>query len=984
MKDGSLFLLYAIVLAVLAQPFGSKSCSSSISPHLRKDCHPEAGASEASCLAKKCCWAPSKTPGIPWCFEKTDGCSMVAASQRIDCHPEPGASEAKCRSRGCQWCQTDNSNVPFCFYYSKEEAACANSFPFQNRIDCHPQPGATQATCEAKGCVWCSSSLRNVPWCFYPADGPHGYAVDTKPQRTEKGWRVILTKRDTISLFGNDISPIAMDVEFHTKDRLRFKIYDPNNKRFEVPLNIESPPTAAADPNYDIEFLNGSFLQFRITRKSTGTVLWDTSLGGLTFSEQFMQMLVTLPSDSVYGFGEHEHPSFKHDMNFIRYGMFTRDHPPMAFSNLYGVHPFYMCVEKDFNTHGVLLLNSNAQDITLSPSPSITFRTIGGILDFYMFLGPTPENVVQQYTEAIGRPYFPPYWSLGFQLCRWGYDSLDVLKETVDRMRKYDIPFDVQYGDIDYMDRRLDFTYDKVNFAGLPEYIQELKKDGMHYVIILDPFLTKDEPQGTYRAYELGEEMGVWIKNSDGVTPAVGKAWPPGNSVFPDYTNPKTVEWWIQMCVEFKDVLDYDGIWIDMNEPANFGAGQNTGCTRNKLNNPPYVPDITDELLAEKTLCPDSKTYLGNHYDTHSLFGWSQTEPTFYASQNATGKRAFVLSRSTFVGSGKHTGHWLGDNFSRWRDMHMSIIGMLEFNLFGIPYIGADICGFNEETTYELCLRWMQLGAFYPFSRNHNAIGLKEQDPAVFGAEFAEISRSALMTRYTLLPYLYTLFYHSHVSGNTVVRGLMHEFISDPQTHAIDRAFLWGPAFMITPVLEEGARAVDVYFPEATWFNYYTGDQVPDSWLKKSVRVPAPLETIPLFIRGGYILPTQAPARTTVLSRLNPFGLIIALNKQGEASGSLFWDDGDSIGSIENGDYFFAQYKFSKGQLKTTLVRNGYRGVDTLTFDTVHILGVSSKPNVITVNGKMIQSKNFHYHPNGKLTLQISELLAQKLTITLQ
>uniref|UniRef100_K7E8Y7 Uncharacterized protein n=1 Tax=Ornithorhynchus anatinus TaxID=9258 RepID=K7E8Y7_ORNAN len=146
----------------------------------------------------------------------------------------------------------------------------------------------------------------------------------------------------------------------------------------------------------------------------------------------------------------------------------------------------------------------------------------------------------------------------------------------------------------------------------------------------------------------------------------------------------------------------------------------------------------------------------------------------------------------------------------------------MDFIVITSLQIGADICGFNEETTYELCLRWMQLGAFYPFSRNHNAIGLKEQDPAVFGAEFAEISRSALMTRYTLLPYLYTLFYHSHVSGNTVVRGLMHEFISDPQTHAIDRAFLWGPAFMITPVLEEGARAVDVYFPEATWFNYYT------------------------------------------------------------------------------------------------------------------------------------------------------------------
>ncbi|NXG31947.1 SUIS protein, partial [Dromaius novaehollandiae] len=549
-------------------------------------------------------------------------------------------------------------------------------------------------------------------------------------------------------------------------------------------------------------------------------------------------------------------------------------------------------------------------DVSLSPNPSLTFRTIGGILDFYVFLGPTPENVVQQYTEAIGRPHMPAYWSLGFQLSRWGYGSIDVLKETVDRMHYYDIPYDVQHSDIDYMERRLDFTYDKENYAGLPEYIQQLKEEGMHYVLILDPFISKDEEPGTYKPYDLGEEMGVWVNNSDGVTPAVGKAFPDGHSVFPDYTNPRTVEWWTQLCLELKDVLDYDGFWIDMNEPSNFERGQYPGCADNDINNPPYVPSISDHALAQKTLCPDSKTYLGEHYNTHSLFGWSQTAPTFHATQKATGKRAFVLSRSTFVGSGKHGGHWLGDNFSQWKDMHQSIIGILEFNLFGIPYIGADICGFNYNTTYELCLRWMQLGSFYPFSRNHNSEENSEQDPAVFGAEFAEISRETLQIRYSLLPYLYTLFFESHVHGNTVARSLMHEFTSDQQTHEIDTAFLWGPAFMIAPVLQEATRSVDVYFPEAPWFDYYT--VLPASWLKSYATVDAPLNKIPLFLRGGYILPKQAPATTTTKSRLNPFGLIIALDDEGEASGSLFWDDGDSIDTIEKEIYFLAKYTFSE------------------------------------------------------------------------
>uniref|UniRef100_A0A674G9G1 alpha-glucosidase n=1 Tax=Taeniopygia guttata TaxID=59729 RepID=A0A674G9G1_TAEGU len=694
---------------------------------------------------------------------------------------------------------------------SEQAAQCPGAVAVQKRIDCHPQPGASQEACEARGCVWCSAGASNAPWCFFPEDSPYGYARSGSAQQTDKGWRVTLNKRQALSLFGNDISPIVLEVEFQTKDRLRFRLYDPNKQRFEVPLKIDGPGVTAEEANYEVE--SQLILSPSVCHR------WDSPLVDLFFSNQFLEITTTVPSTSVYGFGEHEHPTFKHNMDFVTYGMYARDQAPTSFANLYGVHPFYMCVEPDSNAHGVLLLNSNAQDVTLSPNPSLTFRTIGGILDFYLFMGPTPENVVQQYTEAIGRPHMPAYWSLGFQLSRWGYNSLDVLKATVDRMKHYDIPYDVQHYDIDYMERRLDFTYDKVNFAGLPEFMKELKKNGKHNVVILDPFVTKDEEPGTYRPYELGQEMGVWVNNSDGVTPAVGQAWPPGYSVFPDFTNPRTVEWWTTLCLEFKDVLDYDGIWIDMNEPSNFMRGQIPGCADTEINNPPYTPTVFVTILVF-----DLVAFLCS------------------VVQQATGKRAFVLSRSTFVGSGKHGAHWLGDNFSLWKDLRRSIIGILEFNLFGIPYIGADICGFNYNTTYELCLRWMQLGSFYPFSRNHNSEGNIEQDPAVFGDTFAEISRDTLRIRYSLLPYLYTLFYESHVHGGTV------------------------------------------------------GLEVPSAWKKTYTTVSAPLNKIPLYIRGGYILPQQAPATTTTESRLNPFGLIIALDEEGQASGSLFWDDGDSIG----------------------------------------------------------------------------------------
>ncbi|XP_057226042.1 sucrase-isomaltase, intestinal-like, partial [Malurus melanocephalus] len=181
----------------------------------------------------------------------------------------------------------------------------------------------------------------------------------------------------------------------------------------------------------------------------------------------------------------------------------------------------------------------------------------------------------------------------------------------------------------------------------------------------------------------------------------------------------------------------------------------------------------------------------------------------------------------------------------------------------------------------------------------------------------------------------------------------------------------------------QGARSVTVYFPEAQWFDYYTGLKVPNAWKKNYATVSAPLTKIPLFIRGGYILPQQQPATTTTESRLNPFGLIIALDEQGQASGSLFWDDGDSIDTIENDNYFLAKYTFNKGSLKTEIVKNGYRGADTLKYNKITILGLKLRPQAVSVNGRSIRGEAFSFEMSGKLTLRISAPLTEELNIKL-
>ncbi|MBN3276903.1 MGAL glucoamylase, partial [Polyodon spathula] len=245
---------------------------------------------------------------------------------------------------------------------------------------------------------------------------------------------------------------------------------------------------------------------------------------------------------------------------------------------------------------------------------------------------------------------------------------------------------------------------------------------------------------------------------------------------------------------------------------------------------------------------------------------------------------------------------------------------MLEFSLFGISYTGADICGFFNEPTYEMCLRWMQLGAFYPYSRNHNGKGSRRQDPLAWDEKFQDASRDVLNIRYTLLPYLYTLMYEAHSQGSTVIRPVLHEFVNDRTTWDVHRQFLWGPALLISPALDMDSYVVHAYIPSARWYNYHTGEAigVRGQWLD----IPTPLEQINLHVRGGYIIPWQDPSNTTAYSRENFMGLTVAMDDNGFAQGSLFWDDGSSIDTYEKGNYYLATFTVNKNTLVTNVQHN--------------------------------------------------------------
>uniref|UniRef100_A0A8D0D4M4 Lysosomal alpha-glucosidase n=1 Tax=Sander lucioperca TaxID=283035 RepID=A0A8D0D4M4_SANLU len=830
----------------------------------------------------------------------------------------------------------------------------------ESRFDCARDRLLGQRECEERGC--CYAPLNNFdgpPWCFYPSLYP-GYKMGPLTPTT-RGQAATLT-RATPSHLPRDISTLQLEVIEETAGCLHLTLKDPSSQRYEVklPAGVPQSKTDTQDALYTTEYQSDPF-GFIVRRKSNGRVIMNTTVAPLLFADQYLQLSTALASSLVSGLGEH-YTSLLLDLNWTSLTLWNRDIAPHADVNLYGSHPFYIVQEEDGLAHGVFLLNSNAIEVILQPTPALTWVAIGGVLDLYVFLGPDPQSVIRQYLQVIGYPMMPPYWSLGFHLCRWGYTTTITTRHVAQRMHNAKFPMDVQWNDLDYADKRRVFTFDPWRFGDLPEMVEEFHKRGMKYILIL-----QHHPPGTYSPFDDGLKRDVFIKNATGRI-LIGKVWP-GPTAFPDFTNPETRCWWEDCIRDFYSKVPVDGLWIDMNEPASFVQGSVEGCPDSDLENPPYTPRVVGGQLNSGTICMSAQQKLSTHYNLHNIYGLTEAYATHSALMKVRGKRPFVLSRSSFPGIGHFSGVWTGDVRSDWEQLRYSIPAVLQFSLFGVPLVGADICGFGGNTTEELCVRWMQLGAFYPFMRNHNDKPNAPQEPYVFGQKAQAAMRSALNLRYSLLPFLYTLFHHAHTSADTVARPLFMEFPTDPNCQTIDRQFLWGSSLLISPVLEQGAVELAAYLPPGIWYSLHNVSFTSINFKGQYLLLPAPLDTINIHVRDGHIIPQQEPALTTAASRRNPFFLTVALSEGGWAWGDLFWDDGDSLETFEMRNYCYVI--FIAGQVgkrraifALELMRlNG--ALDGLVLGGLQVFGVPSPPLYVLANGDKV--RDFTYRSDTKV-----------------
>ncbi|XP_057810630.1 alpha-xylosidase 1-like [Salvia miltiorrhiza] len=796
----------------------------------------------------------------------------------------------------------------------------------------------------------------------------NGYRLISIQESSNGGLVGLLQLKQRNNIYGADIPRLQLSVKHETGSRLRVHITDAEKQRWEVPYNLlpreKPPPLKQALGRYDAlspsEYVGAELIfaytedpfTFSVKRRSNGEILFDSRAeasdpySDLVFKDQYLEISTKLPKNAaLYGLGENTQP---HGIKLYPndpYTLYTTDISAINLNaDLYGSHPVYMDLRNvggEASAHAVLLLNSNGMDVFYR-GDSLTYKVIGGVFDLYFFSGPTPLAVVDQYTAFVGRPAPMPYWAFGFHQCRWGYHNLSVVEDVVESYKKAKIPLDVIWNDDDHMDGHKDFTLNPHNYPRpkLLAFLDKIHALGMKYIVIIDPGIGVN---ATYGVYQRALANDVFIKYHG--RPFLAQVWP-GAVNFPDFLNPKTVQWWGDEVRRFHELVPVDGLWIDMNEVSNFcnglctipqgricpnGTGPGWECcldcknvTSTRWDDPPYKINASgiQAPIGYKTIATSAYHYNGVlEYDAHSLYGFSQSIATHKALQGLQGKRPFILTRSTFVGSGHYAAHWTGDNKGTWEDLRYSISTMLNFGIFGVPMVGSDICGFYPAPTEELCNRWIELGAFYPFSRDHANFYSPRQELYQWES-VAESARNALGMRYKLLPYLYTLSYEAHTTGAPIARPLFFTFPNEAKLYDLSTQFLLGSNVMVSPVLEPNKTTVKAVFPPGSWYDMFDLAKVIVTKEARPVLLDAPLHAINVHLYENAIIPMQQGGLISKEARATPFTLVVAFPlgaKEGNCEGRLFLDDDELPGmkvAAGSSTYVELYAKVSNGAVK--------------------------------------------------------------------
>lgn len=572
--------------------------------------------------------------------------------------------------------------------------------------------------------------------------------------------------------------------------------------------------------------------------------------------------------DVVYGLGEANRGINKRGYCYISDCSDMPEHTEDRRS-FYGAHNFIVVAGKE---NFGLFVDYPAKltfDIGYTRMDTLQITCEDADLYLYVIEGESPYDIVKQFRKLIGRSYIPPKFAFGFGQSRWGYRTKEDYREVAEGYRKNQIPIDMIYMDIDYMQDFKDFTLNEENFGDFPEFVQEMKDQDIRLIPIIDAGVKIEKG---YSVCEEGEEKGYFCKQEDG-SDFVAAVWP-GDTHFPDVLNPEARRWFGD---HYKILTDQgiEGFWNDMNEPAIFYSKEGIQEFRDLMKK--YTEEGDDSLSifeirdAVMGLANNPKDYaafyhqageqLVRHDKVHNLFGFNMTRAAGEAFERIDPDKRFLLfSRSSYVGMHRYGGIWTGDNKSWWSHILLNLKMMPSLNMCGFLYTGADLGGFGADTTRDLLLRWLALGVFTPLMRNHSALGTRDQE--CFRFEDVEDFRHVIDVRYRLVPYLYSEYMKAALTDDMYFRPLAFVYPEDKFAVQVEDQLMLGNEIMIAPVYVQNAKGRYVYLPEEMKFVKF----LPDGTIREEILsaghhyVEVALNEVPLFIRKGKCIPVAKTA----------------------------------------------------------------------------------------------------------------------------
>ncbi|MCS7027198.1 MAG: DUF4968 domain-containing protein [Bacteroidia bacterium] len=546
---------------------------------------------------------------------------------------------------------------------------------------------------------------------------------------------------------------------------------------------------------------------------------------------------------------------------------------------LYISTPFYMGVHSGIS-YGIFLDNSSKTHFNFGASNDrfASFTVESGDLNYYFIYGKTIAKNIELYTYLTGRMELPPLWSLGYHQCRYSYYPDKEVLNIARTFREKQIPADVIYLDIHYMQNYKLFTWSKEHFAEPQKLIQALQALGFKVVVIIDPGIKVEQE---YETYQKGVQADVFLKYPDG-TYYTGQVWP-GWCHFPDFTNPRVRKWWGEQFAELVQ-LGIKGFWNDMNEIATWG---------NRL------PELIEF---------DLEGHKASTRQARNLYGLQMARATFEGIKKLLPQeRTFHLTRAGFSGVQRYACVWTGDNVATDEHLLLGVRLVNSMGLAGLCFAGYDVGGFVGEASNQLFAKWISIGAFSPFFRGHKEVNTASAEPWTKGRQTEEIARNYISLRYRLIPYIYSHFYESTQNGLPIQRSLAIDYTHDDLIYHpnYQNQYLFGKSLLICPN-ESYHQFTKVYLPEASaWYYWYDGKVFEG---KQEIVVESPVHQLPIFVRASAIIPMQS--LTQHLSEKPEKTLHLHIYFGQETSEFLYYEDDGTSYEYKQGNFYKRLIRF--------------------------------------------------------------------------